>query len=578
MINAVKGRILATVAVASLLAGAATAWADLTPEAGSPYATGNAPYTVYTADFDGDGRPDIASGNGDAGTASVFLRQPAGGFAEESGSPFQTATSNGTIGDFNGDGRPDLAFGDYTFSQGIAVLLRSPSGGFTRETTPFSERLGALGAGDFNRDGRVDLAVARYDNQSLTILLRNPNSDGFTFGTSPGTGAQPRQIAVADFNGDAFLDLAVANFASANVTILLGGGDGTFVAEGAAVAVGGAPAGIAAADFNGDGRPDLAVSNSRDGTVSVLMRDAANTGFVQAAGSPIAVTAGPASVATGDFDRNGSPDIAVAANGGALEILRSGPAGFTRDAPIPLTGIVSGVAVADFNGDTVPDAAVTSYGTNQLHVLLSPSPPVQPPPAPTPTPTAAPAPPPPAATPVPPPVANRIVNAEPVSGKVRVKLPNSNRYIDLAQARQLPNGTSIDTRDGRVTITAAAAGNGKTDQADFFDGLFKIAQTKLTTTLTLTEALDCKKTGKASAAAKKPKTRKLWGDGKGKFRTRGQYAAATVRGTQWLVQDGCGYTRVTVKQGSVSARDEVKNKTAIVRKGRSYVARAKKNR
>ena len=127
-----------------------------------------------------------------------------------------------------------------------------------------------------------------------------------------------------------------------------------------------------------------------------------------------------------------------------------------------------------------------------------------------------------------------------------------------------------------MTITAAA-GKGKTEKADFFDGLFKIAQSKGTTTLTLTEALDCKaKKGKASAAAKKPKTRKLWGDGKGKFRTRGQYSAATIRGTRWLVQDGCGFTKTTVKQGSVNVRDEVKKKTVIVRKGRSYMARAKK--
>ena len=54
------------------------------------------------------------------------------------------------------------------------------------------------------------------------------------------------------------------------------------------------------------------------------------------------------------------------------------------------------------------------------------------------------------------------------------------------------------------------------------------------------------------APQKKPKTRKLWGDGKGKFRTKGQYSAATVRGTKWLVQDGCRYTLTRVTQGSVA--------------------------
>jgi hypothetical protein len=279
------------------------------------------------------------------------------------------------------------------------------------------------------------------------------------------------------------------------------------------------------------------------------------------------VTTAPASVATGDFDRNGTPDIALAANGGALEILHRGAGGFVRDAPTPLTGAPSGVAVADFNGDTVPDAAVTSLGTEQLHVLLSPSPP----PAPTPVPPV----PTPTATPVPPPTLNKTVNAQLVEGKVKVRLPGSSKFVDLGQARQLPNGTSVDARDGRVTITASA-GKGKTDKADFFDGLFKLAQTKGLTTLTLTETLDCGKRSKASAAATKPKSRKLWGDGKGKFRTRGQYSAATIRGTRWLVQDGCGFTKTRVKQGVVTVRDEVKKKSVIVRKGHSYVARAKR--
>ena len=46
----------------------------------------------------------------------------------------------------------------------------------------------------------------------------------------------------------------------------------------------------------------------------------------------------------------------------------------------------------------------------------------------------------------------------------------------------------------------------------------------------------------ARASAKKPKSRKLWGQGSGNFRTVGQYSAATVRGTRWLVQDSCAGT------------------------------------
>ena len=121
-----------------------------------------------------------------------------------------------------------------------------------------------------------------------------------------------------------------------------------------------------------------------------------------------------------------------------------------------------------------------------------------------------------------------------------------------------------------VEITTAQG-----DDAKFFDGLFKISQKGGVTTLTLSEKLDCRKAaaGKATAAAKKPKSRKLWGDGKGKFRTKGKYSAATVRGTKWLTQDTCAGTLTRVTQGVVSVRDNVRGKTLTLRAGKRYTAK-----
>ena len=556
-----KGRIPVAVAAAALLAGAATAWADLTPE-GAPYATGNAPYTAFTADFNGDGRPDVATGNGDGSSVSVFLRQAGGGFVEEAGSPFAAATSNGTIADVNGDGRPDIVTTGF-LGEGVSVLLRNPGGGFTDERTPFSGRAGAAGAGDFNGDGLTDLAIGAWDTANVSILLRNGTNTGFTTVQNVATGNNPRQIAVADFNGDGRLDLAVANNGSATATILLGTGSGGFSAEGTPLAVGAGPVGIVAADFDGNGRPDLAVSSAGTNTVSIWLRNA--TGFTPDAGSPIAVTAAPGQIAVGDFDRNGTPDVAVAANGGALEVLHRVPGGWTRDTPIALAGTPSGVAVADFNGDGFADAAVTSSTTNQLFALLSPSPPPPPPPPPTATPTP---------TPQLPPPARGEVNVIPAKGTVKIKRKGAKSFTTLTQGEQIPVGAELDTRKGTVTIIGPNAG----DNAQFRAGIFKISQSKGLTTLTLTEKLaPCKgrKTAKSAAAKRKPKSRKLWGDGKGRFRTNGQYGAATVRGTKWLLTDTCNYTRVKVTQGSVSFRDKVKRKTVIVRKAKIYTARKK---
>jgi hypothetical protein len=177
------------------------------------------------------------------------------------------------------------------------------------------------------------------------------------------------------------------------------------------------------------------------------------------------------------------------------------------------------------------------------------------------------------------PVAGKSVNAEPARGTVRIKLPGRRRFRELEEGEQLPVGTVVDTLKGRVTLFAAANKSGGTSKSDFYDGIFKLTQTKGSkpiTVLTLVEKLrGCKATGKASAAAKKKKKRRLWGNGSGRFRTRGRHSAATVVGTKWLVEDRCDSTLTRVVRGKVKVRDFVKKKTVTVRKGKRYIARAR---
>ena len=183
---------------------------------------------------------------------------------------------------------------------------------------------------------------------------------------------------------------------------------------------------------------------------------------------------------------------------------------------------------------------------------------------PTPTPTATP-------TLTPTPTQGKTVVVQPVRGKVLIKRPGMG-FVELDATQSIPVGSTIDTKKGSLTLTSTDG------TATFRDGIFKLTQTKTTTDLTLTEALaKCPKKGAAHAAAKKkPKTRKLWGKGSGSFRTRGRYSAATVRGTEWLVQDSCAGTLTQVRKGVVSVRDNVKRRTIILRAGKKYLARPKK--
>jgi hypothetical protein len=180
----------------------------------------------------------------------------------------------------------------------------------------------------------------------------------------------------------------------------------------------------------------------------------------------------------------------------------------------------------------------------------------------TPVATAAPTP-----APVATPVAGRSVAAEPVRGTVLVRAAGAARFVPLAEA-VLANGAEVDARRGEVRITRSDGG-----AATFRGGQFTLSQPGGITTVTLTEKLACGRSARSAAA--KPRTRRLWGDGRGRFRTRGEYSSATVRGTRWLVQDTCATTLTRVTQGTVIVLDEVRGRTVVLRAGKRYVARAR---
>ena len=132
-------------------------------------------------------------------------------------------------------------------------------------------------------------------------------------------------------------------------------------------------------------------------------------------------------------------------------------------------------------------------------------------------------------------------------------------------------GSQLDTSKGRVALTSAAdTGGAKTQTSDFYQGIFRVKQTVPKTKPKKPKALitdlvmkgqiarsQCAPLKGARAAAvdakkkKGPKSvlGKLWGNGKGKFRTDGKYSSATVRGTIWLVADRCDGTLTQVRRG-----------------------------
>lgn len=189
--------------------------------------------------------------------------------------------------------------------------------------------------------------------------------------------------------------------------------------------------------------------------------------------------------------------------------------------------------------------------------------------------------PPPADAPLPPPAEPKpgvSANASVVSGRVLVKRPGGS-FQELEAERSIPIGAEVDVSKGTVSLETAANNRGKTQRARFYDGSFILGQTRgraPITDLKLTGGRIDKCPSRSQATTSARRTRRLWGRGRGRFRTRGRYATATVRGTVWSVQDTCTYTKVRVARGTVIVRDLSKRRNIKVKGGRSYTARARR--
>ena len=182
-------------------------------------------------------------------------------------------------------------------------------------------------------------------------------------------------------------------------------------------------------------------------------------------------------------------------------------------------------------------------------------------------------------TPPPPPPPGK-ENVRP-SGNVFIK--KGGKFVPLTDFAQVPLGTELDTRKGKVTLTSHDGSTG-----DFYGGIFKLGEEKERRTtftvivLTGGSFAGCqtyKRTvsgvGKTKPKPASKSIRHVWGNAKGHFRTKGKFASATVRGTLWLTNDVCGGTWVHVRRGVVDVYDFVLRKHIFTHAGHSYLAKPK---
>lgn len=339
---------------------------------------GDRPRSAVIADFNQDGKLDIAVSNVASNNVSLFLNRGGGTFGAPTLIPVNVPISiGGMLGaDLNHDGKMDLLLTEIAGEEFEFVLLGKGDGTFTQlPGIPNSVAFLDARLADVNGDGQLDLISCGNGNMGVALGKGDATFHPVVYlPDGPVPNAFPG-CEVGDFNSDGKMDILGANFTDdpANLDLFLGDGTGTFQAP--LVLSSGSPeaVSISKADFNGDGKPDVLVGFAFS-TASLFLGNGDGT-----FGAPVSVYNGffgqGTNVLAVDINKDGKPDALVAAYTlGVFTIRINSGSGITdqsKTITFTLDPGIYGMATADLNADGRPDIVLVNGTTNQITILMS---------------------------------------------------------------------------------------------------------------------------------------------------------------------------------------------------------------
>ncbi|HEV8272219.1 MAG TPA: VCBS repeat-containing protein, partial [Chitinophagaceae bacterium] len=299
------------------------------------FATGANPVSVAIDDVDGDSKPDLVIANRSSDNISVLRNTSTPGSISSSSFAAKVDFSAGAgplsvvVGDVDGDSKPDLVVANYN-SNSISVFHNTSIPG-SISASSFATKIdfataaepSIVAIGNIDGDSKPDLAVTNFASNTVSIF-RNTSTSGTINSSSFGakvdftTAANPYFVSIGDIDGDDKSELVVTNVSSVSVSVFhnistSGINTSSFAAK-VDFTVGFHPVTVAIGDLDGDGKADMVVANQLSDNISVL-HNTSTTGNISASSfatkTDFATGNQPVSVATGDLDGDGIPEIAA---------------------------------------------------------------------------------------------------------------------------------------------------------------------------------------------------------------------------------------------------------------------------
>jgi hypothetical protein len=374
--------------------GAGSNLVDTSFNGKTKYTISYGPGVVHMSDLDGDKKPDMIVGNTSSTSHGINIMRNTGTPGTVSFAPgtfYTVSGSPGAIntGDLDGDGKPEVVVGNLGDDQVIIYRNISTPGNIILQPLvnyKTYERPQSIAIEDFNGDGKPDMAIANYYSDAISIFVNTTkgNTISLEWQYTVNTGSLPSEVRVGDVDGDGKADLLVANQGlrvnsfsvfrniSAAGTVAFDKRIDFFTDSQAY------PTTIALGDLDADGKPDVVVGNYAVSTLSVFKNTSSPGAVSFSARTDYTAGSTPAQVNIGDMDGDGMPDVVMSGSGsvnGASFISFykniSTPGTLTLAQPIQYTAGkgTADVFIGDADGDSKPDLVAANYDDNTVVVM-----------------------------------------------------------------------------------------------------------------------------------------------------------------------------------------------------------------